>query len=379
MSGISKKSVGKIGRYEFLQRIESLRGLAALSVAVHHSFLFIQGKKLGEDIDRGIIQSIFYGHGAVLCFFVLSGLVLGQSLRRLNPKKFTDFLTFYGRRLFRIGPAFIISLVFCIFLLAFFDFWKSFNPAATKYYFLFYDFKPSLKVFISNVFLREFTLNNVTWSLYPEILGSLMLPVLHVASKSWFSRLAILLGLVLLQLISLPTSGQFFPSLPYLWIFYAGYLIADLPARFWFFCQNKSIITKLLLAMAWLICLATPHFGHHPIPYVLAMGFIIAIIFGLPNESAFTFLDHRATAFLGRVSYSFYLLHFPIAYSLVSGMLSLFNYRFLIEHYLLMSSILTVLSVSITAPVSWCSYNYVEKPFISFGKKLFSKSATKIT
>ena len=69
MSDVAKILPARNRAEHFLQRIESLRGLAALSVAVHHSFIFIQTGKWDGIINRGIIQSIFYGHGAVLCFF----------------------------------------------------------------------------------------------------------------------------------------------------------------------------------------------------------------------------------------------------------------------------------------------------------------------
>jgi len=132
-------------------------------------------------------------------------------------------------------------------------------------------------------------------------------------------------------------------------------------------------MTTLLLAMAWLVCLATPHFGHHPVPYVLAMGFIIAVVFGVPQDKSFTFLDHRVTALLGRISYSFYLFHFPIVYSVASVMFNLFTPGFLTGHYLLMSTVLMLVSIAIATPISWCSYQCIEKPFVSLGKRFSHK------
>jgi peptidoglycan/LPS O-acetylase OafA/YrhL len=161
-------------------------------------------------------------------------------------------------------------------------------------------------------------------------------------------------------------------------MFYVGYLIADLPAGFWIYFRNHAATTKLLLATAGLICLATPHFGHHPIPYVLAMGFIIAIVFGLPNERVFGFLDHHVTAFYGRISYSFYLFHFPVVYSIAGAMFNLFDQKFLTEHYLLMSMGLLILSVGIATPISWCSYIIIERPFVAMGKMLFQRPSQKI-
>ena len=271
-----------------------------------------------------------------------------------------------------------MSLVFCLFLLAFFAFWKSTNPAASDFYFSFYGFTASIPVFVSNLFLGQFTLNCVTWSLYPELLGSLMLPFLYVASRTLVSRMVILSGLLALSTIPLPSSVEYHLSLSYLWMFYAGYLIADLPAGFWIYFRNNAMITKLLLIVAGLVCLTTPHFGHHPIPYVLAMGFIIAIVYGLPNESVFGFLDHHTTAFYGRISYSFYLFHFPVVYSIAGAMFNLFDQKFLAGHYLLMSMGLLIFSIGIATPISWGSYIWIEKPFVAMGKKLFQKPGRKM-
>ena len=355
---------------EFLQRIESLRGLAALSVAFHHSFLFFQMQSLAETVNRGIVQVIFYGHGAVLCFFVLSGFVLGQSLRRLNPSSMSAFAMFYSRRFFRIIPAFAASLIFCGTLLFLLSGWKATNPAATVYYFHMYDFTPSLAIFISNLFFNEATLNNVTWSLFPELVGSLILPLLYIGSKWVPVRVLLLFGLLALQYFTQSAKSEFTASLQYMWMFYAGYLITDLPKGFVLYLKDNAKVTRVLLALSALVCLATPHFGHHPIPYVTAIVFVVAVIYYLPQERFFALLDNRLIAFYGRISYSFYLLHFPVVYCAASLALNFLKPESAASWAFLISCILALVSIGIATPLALLSYHYIEQPFIKLGKYL---------
>lgn len=79
----------------FLTELESVRGLAALSVAIFHSahIVPVDGKPFfflkkfyqldsGSEIVMRLLMTIFSGGAAVSMFFVLSGFVLMLSLMR---------------------------------------------------------------------------------------------------------------------------------------------------------------------------------------------------------------------------------------------------------------------------------------------------------
>src|SRR5262245_27458566 len=89
------------GSTPFITRLESLRGVAAMTVAIGHSFRVVQGDGVqavaGTWIDRA-----FNGNAAVTLFFVLSGYVLGLSLRNASSISVRSAGAFGVRRFFRI-------------------------------------------------------------------------------------------------------------------------------------------------------------------------------------------------------------------------------------------------------------------------------------
>lgn len=353
----------------FLHRLESLRGVAALLVAVHHSLSMIQVEGAAGKINRGL-QGIFYGHGAVICFFILSGLVLGQSIRRITNDRASNCLIFYLRRLLRIYPAFIMSICLCGTIFYCFSFWKSNSPAATQWYQDLYSFESSWSNFARNAVFLENSLNAVSWSLPVEIIGSLLLPLFHFASRTATLRALVFLCLFALQFIdSIPGSvlGAF---TPYLWMFYLGYLIPLWPAFIRQCLEKHRHLLVFLLVVSSGICLSTHHFGHHSVPYAMAVGFVIAVIFHLPRDPVFRFLDQSLVKFFGRISYSFYLLHWPVVYVMAGIMFSTVPATLLIREPVMFSFGLAVLSVGVATPLSMLSFYFIEKPCISIGKAL---------
>src|SRR5580765_5170109 len=85
-------------------KLEALRGLAALMVVGYHAF---------PSTLYSWMHVIFNGRAAVSLFFVLSGYVLGLSLRRGTGTILYQYLFFMYRRVLRIYPAyFVTSLIF---------------------------------------------------------------------------------------------------------------------------------------------------------------------------------------------------------------------------------------------------------------------------
>jgi len=347
----------------FWHRLESLRGIFALTVAFHHSLLMIRGHEFAEKILRGL-HGFFYGQGAVLSFFILSGLVLGQSLRR--SKTGSIFVPFYLRRLLRIYPALTASLLLASTCL-YFCFGNYSNAAATAYYERLYEFPLSFSLFLKNFLLWDFSLNNVTWTLWIEIIGSLFLPLMHVLSRKAIHQLSLMAFLIVLQIS--PAQHLFKDALSYLWVFYLGYLIPLFSGKIWDYLSRERIVLAILLFLSLIVCWSTPHFGHHAIPYVLVMGWIISCVYHIPKEPFFSFLDNQVVRFYGRISYSFYVLHFPLLCLITYLVFRSFDANFLVSNSIMAAFILSFISIGIATPVSYLSYLFVEKPFIRLGQK----------
>jgi peptidoglycan/LPS O-acetylase OafA/YrhL len=94
--------------------VDALRGLAALLVALEHFPLFRLMPAGGPVRDSLWHPNI--GRTGVICFFLISGFVVPYSFRRDAERPVRDF---WIRRIFRIYPAYWISLAIVILLLAF--------------------------------------------------------------------------------------------------------------------------------------------------------------------------------------------------------------------------------------------------------------------
>lgn len=179
----------------FLQRLESLRGLAALMVAVGHSFLVLSIYGITKiwtlkisDIN-GIqaflvrfIITIFNGGAAVTIFFVLSGYLLSLSLDK-NKLSFLRSISFYSRRICRIFPAHLICLFLIVITILFFHTYIRFENTSDWFNWYFKD-KITIKRIIHNIVLYKTNLNPVTWTLKIEILISFIFPIAYYISRN---------------------------------------------------------------------------------------------------------------------------------------------------------------------------------------------------
>ena len=95
-------------KFKFLPRIEALRGVAALSVAVHHVAVHFDDVPRANEADNLAFQMLrgsSNGTGAVVAFFVISGFVLSRSLAAND-----DPVRFFRNRILRLLPAAIFAV-----------------------------------------------------------------------------------------------------------------------------------------------------------------------------------------------------------------------------------------------------------------------------
>lgn len=97
--------------------LDGLRGLAALFVAVHHTYLFT-GTTQDHEALPAVFEPLRYGQYAVTVFIVLSGFVLGLPLAPDRPALTRGWATFLKRRARRILPPYYAALAFFLLLIA---------------------------------------------------------------------------------------------------------------------------------------------------------------------------------------------------------------------------------------------------------------------
>src|ERR1700749_3375680 len=100
--------------------LQSLRGIAALCVAVGHGFTVMTAGRIGHPefsprpgnalLAAG--QLLVQPNTAVILFYVLSGFVLGEALRRSRASGEAQHLLAFGiRRLWRLLPVMWLSII----------------------------------------------------------------------------------------------------------------------------------------------------------------------------------------------------------------------------------------------------------------------------
>ncbi|MEH7307563.1 acyltransferase family protein, partial [Neobacillus drentensis] len=145
-----------------ITQLDSIRGLAALSVIFGHILLILP--PIPFVLANSPLRIFWAGHEAVVLFFILSGFVL--SLPFIKNKK-VNYTQFFIRRIFRIYAPYIIAILMALILKNMFftgtnenigwanKFWTS-APDILNHVFLVTDF-------------NTYGLDPVIWSLIHEL------------------------------------------------------------------------------------------------------------------------------------------------------------------------------------------------------------------
>ncbi|MDI3464321.1 MAG: O-antigen acetylase [Nitrospira sp.] len=300
----------------FRPDIEGLRGIAVLLVVLFHCGLSgFSGGFIGVDV-----------------FFVLSGFLITRLLVSEVQKTSTlSLLEFYARRVRRLLPAFALTLVATLLVGAILMTPLELNWTGSA--------GRAAALYVSNIFFdknagdyfsRDVQSNPLlhTWSLAVEEQFYLFWPLLILLTLRWggsLQRLAtVLFGLTLISLcigvVSATYSGTFaFYELPgRAWEFGIGGLAALLP------CGSRRIHSGWWLAFGWLgllSILTVAHFlplmGGTNFPGWIALiptlGTAAVLIAGTeqPQRGVGTVLATAPLQTLGKLSYSWYLWHWP--------------------------------------------------------------------
>jgi len=371
-SAMSAAAPPRGGAPEFLHRLESLRGIAALMVAGWHSLaVFVAAGWSAAFIDT--IRIFTNGHAAVTLFFVLSGLVLGGSLLRSSGHPGLVYSTFAIRRVLRICPAFWAGTCCIAAYMIWIDSPPRYPEFVSSWFASHWQEPINWQFFLRNFLFLDHHLNVPSWTLRAELVCSLALPLLFFLSlgRSWRWRAGILLGLILLSLVG---SGNLSS---WLFMFYLGYLVPSGGSMLIDRLKSLPWLGKLLAPIAFLLlCLAMTLLGNSPrwqnlLEGVAAAVFISGLLYG-PELTAYQVLDWRPVRFYGRISYSFYLYHMVCLYVTARCFLALIPGRFLAGNVVLAVLGLLFFSTALATFVGWGSQVWVERPGINISKKLCS-------
>ncbi len=290
--------------------IDGIRAIAILSVVIYHSgFRLLSGGFTGVDI-----------------FFVISGYLIGGHIFSELEMGHFSFLRFYYRRAKRILPAFYFVLIFTLiagcFLLSPTEMRElgrsAFSATLSASNLVFWHFSGYFDT------RSEFNPLLMTWSLGVEEQFYLVVPLFMVLltrlRKNWLWP-SILGGCIL----SFVLAVQALPHYPTL-VFYM------LPPRAWELGVGVALAVAafnrkrialpiaavrvlgfaglaMIVVPAVVLTTKTPFPGWAALPSVIGTAMVIASPASFINRRI---LSLAPLAFVGRVSYSFYLWHWPI-------------------------------------------------------------------
>jgi peptidoglycan/LPS O-acetylase OafA/YrhL len=293
----------KVALFGHDERLQSLRGLAAFSVMVGHASLLLPPTPFS--IAQG---TLFEQNSAVVFFYVLSGFVLSESLRRGGSMR-----SFGIRRLGRLLPVFWSSVALGT-IAAIAMRHAPIAGASAWYNGNFLGIGTSARDIALNVLGLSTTINGALWSIQVELFLIPILPLAVIVTDR-LSNVQNLFALIVLCLIS---DGMLLPisfahpnirPIVYLYCFYAGLLIPRVlsSANWCSFAQNGKVVTIELIAAAVLHLLCMHGLFTWQTKFVcdaLISAHLIAYVVSSPSVTGI--LRHHALVRLGDCSYSFY-------------------------------------------------------------------------
>jgi peptidoglycan/LPS O-acetylase OafA/YrhL len=347
------------------QALDGLRGVAVLLTFLVHFCGSYLAKFCGgnpndvpfagwNDTFGAVLYVLFRSHHGVLLFFVLSGYLIA----RLSTATDFSFGPYALRRSVRIFPASILALLTCVALGVVTLGWPMPSPGTVMANVIFLNGAPGLAV-------TPLVFNNVTWSLFYEMVFYLTLPVVVVVARRFafpFLPSFVVCGLAVSFLpLAVGWDMRSFLCL------YAGAIAGTLNER------ESARIRQIVPDYAVLLLYGVVAFAYSTdmisaamLPVAFApVGFLV-IVSALGGGAMTRTLRTGALARLGRISYSFYLFH-SVGIALAMGLHLRFTPPGLppVLHLLLLGT----LAMFAATAISVVSYALTE----SFYFRLFAK------
>jgi peptidoglycan/LPS O-acetylase OafA/YrhL len=368
-----------VGQTEPSKRIislDALRGVAAAVVVLHHctlvyasSFLKTQGPwrpgdalNLWSWLDFTPLGLMTDGRKMVLLFFVLSGLVLALALKDQAVPRWREFAV---KRMARIYVPFAFALGLSIIL---YDVARPIPIHALSNWFNERTWSQPLtaKLIVGHLLITDNidwqTLDNVMWSLVQELRISLLFPFMLLAlrARPWVSFAAILLFSAVCHSLfdKLPETLPFdpFETGQYLYLFAVGALMAlhreRLAAIFAAFPRGRRLLV-------WVLTVLLVLYPREARLGFFASGLACAALVALCflDRSAASILSAKIPQWLGKVSYSLYLIHVPLIVFTVH-----------VGYGRLPLPVLLLTGVAAALALAEAMHRWIERPAIGLGK-----------
>lgn len=346
-----------------------VRLLLAISVVYSHSFI-LYGSKKTDILVRITNGQIDFGSLAVNGFFIISGFLITQSM--LNSKGYIDYLI---KRCIRIFPAFLVSLLFCAFVIGpivssysiqeyFFTnnileplnfVWKNITMNISGYSWGFHD------VFVNNPFASS--VNGSIWTLKHE-LGCYFIVMIFsffYVFKNRSTLLVISIVTLLLAILNIKFGINVLNLNESYWLLgiaeYNSFIIFScyfiMGSLIYIYKDKLKVNYRYLLLCTLLIMLGNKTSNLKIILLLVLPYFLISICL---------ITNIKSVTKYGDFSYGIYIYSFPIQQLIVNYI----GQNISLTTYIILSIIISF----IFAVVSW---RFIERPFLYLKKVEFKK------
>jgi peptidoglycan/LPS O-acetylase OafA/YrhL len=316
--------------------INSLRGIAAVAVCFYHFVCTTI-----DFVDHPFILDFFhFGQKGVQLFFIISGIVIPLSLIKsdYNLSKWKHFMV---KRFIRIEPPYLVAVGIGIFYL----FIRNYIPGTATA-----DLSPSFTTILLHLgYLIPFVeghewISPVFWTLAVEFQYYLALSLVFPLVLSSKIALRIIFYLIFIGGGFLGLPDGFFPH-------WAPYFLVGILYILWL--KNKIEPFEY-----WIM-----NFVLAPILYYLLGGVDLGIaILGLLIIHYFANAQSKITLFLGKISYSLYLIHAMIGGAFVNYLSHLYTAPY-------QKVLIVLIGFGISVLSAYMLYRFVEKPSHAYAKK----------
>lgn len=373
LAGMSGESFDVFARHRY-HALDGLRGIAAMMVAVGHAFITVFALSGGLALADTVLTGIINGGIAVDLFFIMSGFFLtgmiegSQSLR-----------LYYARRLARLVPPAVASVV-ALYVYARLCLGPAAEDAAhAAPQYLTYqalNFHAGWRALLPELALIRHNLNPVLWTIRLEIFISVLYPAvmwLHRRAAGWALRGVLLGGLVGLAILLNAHQKLGIDVFHYLYMFYAGTLLRA--AGPWL-ARLPAPVPGLICAAGLVILAATgelvPLVNTHPLRFDLPVTLGGALLVGTLAHGAMPragrFMASAPVQWLGRLSYSLYLINWLAIRGLGQAMLGLH-----LPQRIGLAACLAVLALggtALTLALAVLLRGAVERPAVAWSRRL---------
>lgn len=364
-----------------IQQLDSIRGLAALSVVLQHClyvFPLLFDDTTGQKnfwllnlFKYSPLHLFWAGSQAVFLFFLLSGFVLSLPYYRTQKVSYPAFII---KRVCRLYLPYVAALATAVL----FDVWCSRHgiSALSGWFNSVWGEEPSANLVFQHVLLIDHfdttKIDPVIWSLVQEMRVSLLFPLLMLLIKRY--HVLFLCAMMLVFYIVGELAHPLYDgatTLEVVAFFLLGALLAKYRLLLVSLYQRMSRSAHYLVFACALLCYTAP-WWLFPVKALQAapvitdllcvVGGALFIIQALASDHVSRILHMPSLVFLGRISFSVYLYHVIIlaaAINLFYGAVNLW--------LILCGVVVTTLAVGCGA------YYGIEKPSIALGHLLTGK------